>query len=522
MELANFSTSALSVIPPILALTLAMITRRVLLSLSAGIIVGALMLTSGNFLNALLYVKNSVTSLVYDNGINYNSLNIIIFLLLLGALTSILTISGSNQAFAIWAQKHIKDRKGAKLMTASLVFFTFIDDYFHSLAVGAIARPVTDKFKVSRAKLAYILDSTAAPMCVLMPISSWGAYIMTLVAGLLTTHAVTNYSPIGAFITMSAMNYYALFALITVFIVSYFSFDIGSMAKHEQRALLNNLHTENENNDNETLSSQGRVSALLFPIFTLIISTVSMMIFTGYQALIADGKSFSILGAFENTTVGISLVVGGSAALVVATLCILGLISVKEYFKAMLLGFKSMSGAITILFFAWTINAIVGDMQTGKYLSTLVSGSLTAEFLPALLFILAVIMAFSTGTSWGTFGIMLPIAASIAANADPNMILPCMAAVMAGAVCGDHCSPVSDTTILSSTGASCHHIDHVTTQLPYAIIVAIASLLGFICLGFTESAGLGFLTSAVSLVILLIVFKNRTIQVTTNTISTQN
>ncbi|QDJ12801.1 Na+/H+ antiporter [Mergibacter septicus] len=506
MELANFSTSAWSVIPPILALALAMITRRVLLSLSLGIIVGSLMLTQGNMINTIIYIKNSVVSLVYDEGINYDSLNIIIFLLLLGALTSILTISGSNQAFAAWAQKHIKDRKGAKLMTASLVFFTFIDDYFHSLAVGAIARPVTDKFKVSRAKLAYILDSTAAPMCVLMPISSWGAYIMTLVAGLLTTHAVTDYSPIGAFIRMSAMNYYALFALITVFIVAYFSFDIGSMAKHEQKALesSNNIATNEDNS-----ATNGRVYALLLPILTLILVTVFMMIFTGYQALTADGKAFSILGAFENTTVGISLVVGGIAALVVVSLCVFRLISFKEYITAFFVGFKSMSGAITILFFAWTINAVVGDMQTGKYLSTLVSGTLTTEFLPALLFILAVVMAFSTGTSWGTFGIMLPIAASIAANADPNMILPCMAAVMAGAVCGDHCSPVSDTTILSSTGASCHHIDHVTTQLPYAVIVAVASLLGFICLGFTESTGLGFLVSGISLSILLWLFKNK-------------
>lgn len=505
MELIDFSNSVWSVIPPVLALTLAIITRRVLLSLSAGIIVGALMLTNANVFNTLIYIKNSVLSLVYnDDGINFDSLNIIIFLLLLGALTSILTVSGSNQAFAAWAQKHIKDRRGAKLLTASLVFVTFIDDYFHSLAVGAIARPVTDKFKVSRPKLAYILDSTAAPMCVLMPISSWGAYIITLVAGLLATHSITGYSPIGAFMAMSFTNYYALFSLIMVFFVAYFSFDIGSMAKYEQKALEAESAVVEEKN-----SVNGRVYALVLPILTLIFATISMMMYTGYQALAADGQSFSVLGAFENTTVGISLVVGGSAGLIVAILSTLGLLNAAEYIKASLIGFKSMQGAITILFFAWTINAIVGDMNTGKYLSTLVSGNLPPQLLPALLFVLAAVMAFSTGTSWGTFGIMLPIAASIAANADPMLMLPCLSAVMAGAVCGDHCSPISDTTILSSTGAACNHIDHVTTQLPYAMIVATASVLGFLTLGFTQSGLLGFVVTAVALTLLILIFKTK-------------
>lgn len=506
MELVDYSSSIVSVIPPLLALTLAMITRKVLLSLSIGIIVGAVMLTAGNPSNAVIYIKNSVLSLVYgEEGINRNNVSIIIFLLMLGALTSLLSASGSNQAFAVWAQRHIKGRRGAKLLTACLVFFTFIDDYFHSLAVGAIARPVTDKFKVSRAKLAYILDSTAAPMCVLMPISSWGAYIMTLVAGLLTTHAIADYSPMGAFVAMSSMNYYALFALFTVFFVAYFSFDIGSMAKHERKAIEaadKEVNTVDDNN-------QGSVSGLIIPIIVLIISTVAMMMYTGYEALAANGQGFSVLGAFENTTVGISLVFGSLTSFAVASLFIINRISPENYIKAILLGFKSMSGAITILFFAWTINTIVGDVNTGKYLASLVSGNMMTQLLPALLFVLAIVMAFSTGTSWGTFGIMLPIAAAMAANADPSLMLPCLSAVMAGAVCGDHCSPVSDTTILSSTGAQCNHIDHVNTQLPYAIVVAVASFVGFICLGFTSSATLGFVTTAVVLAALLFIFRSR-------------
>lgn len=507
MELIDYSTSVWSVIPPILALLLAIVTRRVILSLSLGIIVGSLMLADFNILNASGYLKNNVSSLFYgEEGLNSNNVNIILFLLLLGILTALLTVSGSNRAFAEWAQKRIKDRRGAKLLAASLVFVTFIDDYFHSLAVGAIASPVTDKFKVSRAKLAYILDSTAAPMCVLMPVSSWGAYIITLIAGLLATYSITEYSPIGAFMTMSAMNFYAVFSILMVFFVAYFSFDIGSMARHERSALESNI-----NLDAEESGVKGRVRNLVLPIAVLIIATVGMMLYTGYEVLAADNKPFDILGAFENTTVGISLVFGGVSAVIVSTICILldRQVSLSEYGTAWIVGMKSMLGAILILLFAWTINNVVGDINTGVYLSSLVSDSLPVAVLPALLFILTAIMAFSTGTSWGTFGIMLPIAAAIAANAAPELMIPCLSAVMAGAVCGDHCSPISDTTILSSTGAKCDHIDHVTTQLPYAILIAIASISGYLVLGFTLSGLLGFVTTGVILAILVLLFKRK-------------
>lgn len=506
MSPIDYSASAWSLVPAMLALLLAILTRKVILSLSIGIIVGAVMLQGGDPVNSLLHLKNSVLSLVYgEDGLNSNNINIILFLVLLGILTALLSLSGSNQAFATWVQKRIKGRRGAKLMAAGLVFFTFIDDYFHSLAVGAIARPVTDKFKVSRAKLAYILDSTAAPMCVLMPISSWGAYIITLIAGLLATYGITGYSPLGAFMTMSAMNFYAIFSMVMVFLVAYFTIDIGSMKRFEREALAQSEQAQ------ENIQGDGKVINLVLPIVTLILATVAMMMYTGNQALAADGKPFDILGAFENTTVGISLVVGGVSALVVATICIFAAhqITVPEYFKAYAIGAKSMSGAILILCFAWTINGIVGDMQTGKYLSTLVASSIDPAFLPAILFVLGTGMAFSTGTSWGTFGIMLPIAAAMAANADPSLLLPCLSAVMAGAVCGDHCSPISDTTILSSTGAQCNHMDHVTSQLPYAMLVAIATIAGYLVLGFTKSAWLGFATTAAVLAVIVLVIMKR-------------
>ena len=510
MELIDYSSSIWSIIPPLLALALAIVTPKVLLSLSVGILVGAAMLANFEPLNTLVYLKNNIASLfIKEGGLNSNNINILLFLLLLGVLTALLSMSGSNRAFAEWAQKHIKGRRGAKLVAASLVFITFIDDYFHSLAVGAIARPITDKFKVSRAKLAYILDSTAAPMCVLMPVSSWGAYIITLIAGLLATYSITGYSPIGAFMAMSAMNYYAIFSIIMVFFVAYFSFDIGAMAKHEKLALSAEEITETQSSE-----VKGHVRNLVLPILTLIIVTVSAMMYTGNEALAADGKPFSILGAFENTTVGVSLVTGGLSAVLVASLCIFAdrLVNVPEYVKAWGVGIKSMSGAILILFFAWTINNVVSDVKTGAYLASLVSDTLPLALLPALLFILASVMAFSTGTSWGTFGIMLPIAAAIASHAmlgSVEFMLPCLSAVMAGAVCGDHCSPVSDTTILSSTGAKCDHMDHVTSQLPYALTVAIATIAGYVVVGFTYSGLLGFITTGAVLTLLVFIFKKR-------------
>ncbi|MCP1660665.1 Na+/H+ antiporter NhaC family protein [Neisseria perflava] len=501
MQLVDYSHSYLSVVPAFLALALAVVTRRVLLSLGIGIIVGALLLTGGHLADTAVHLKDMVVALVWENGAwSLGKLKILIFLLLLGIFTSLLTYSGSNQAFADWAKQHIKGRRGAKMLTACLVFVTFIDDYFHSLAVGAIARPVTDKFKVSRAKLAYILDSTAAPMCVLMPVSSWGASIIATLADLLATYKITEYTPMGAFVSMSLMNYYALFALIMVFVVAYFSFDIGSMA-HLERAALNEDHDENAVSDGKP----GRVYALIIPVLVLILSTISAMLYTGAQAL----DSFTVLGAFENTDVNTSLVFGGTCGVIAVLLCTIGTINPADYPKAVWTGMTSMFGAITILILAWLISTVVSEMHTGEYLSTLVGNNIHSGFLPVILFLLACVMAFATGTSWGTFGIMLPIAAAMAVKIDPSLIIPCMSAVMAGAVCGDHCSPISDTTILSSTGAHCNHIDHVTSQLPYAMIVAASAACGYLVLGFSHSALLGFVVTGIAMTVMILLFRSK-------------
>lgn len=444
-------------------------------------------------------------------------MSIVGFLLLLGMMTALLTLSGGTRAFAEWAQSRVKSKRGSKLLAAFLGVFIFVDDYFNSLAVGAISRPVTDRFYVSRAKLAYILDSTAAPMCVLMPASSWGAYIITIIGGILVSHGITEYSALGAYVRLIPMNYYAVFALLMVFAVAWFGLDIGKMREHEIAASQGRGFDKDKENDaqeahelNEELdireSEKGKVTDLVLPIITLIIATVASMLYTGSQALAADGKEFALLGAFENTDVGSSLIYGGLVGLAVALLTVLkqGL-PLVEIVRTLWIGAKSMFGAILILVFAWSIGSVIGDMKTGAYLSTMAQGNIEPHWLPVILFLLSGLMAFSTGTSWGTFGIMLPIAGDMAAATDVALMLPMLSAVLAGSVFGDHCSPISDTTILSSTGARCNHIDHVATQLPYALAVALVSCVGFIALGMTASISLSFIAATVTFIVVCFV-----------------
>ncbi|EGR2798412.1 Na+/H+ antiporter, partial [Vibrio navarrensis] len=385
-------------------------------------------------------------------------------------------------------------------------------------AVGAISRPVTDRFYVSRAKLSYILDSTAAPMCVVMPASSWGAYIMTIIGGILVSHGITEYSALGAYLRLVPMNFYAIFALLMVFAVAWFGLDIGKMREHEIAASqgrgfdndsetdLKEAHEIDEELDIRE-SEKGKVSDLVLPIVALIIATVASMLYTGAQALAADGKAFNLLGAFENTNVGTSLIYGGLVGLAVALFTVLkqGL-ALVEIVRTLWIGAKSMFGAILILVFAWTIGSVIGDMKTGSYLSTMAQGNIDSHWLPVILFLLSGLMAFSTGTSWGTFGIMLPIAGDMAGATDIALMLPMLSAVLAGSVFGDHCSPISDTTILSSTGARCNHIDHVATQLPYALAVALVSCIGFVALGMTASVTLSLAAASVAFIVVCAVF----------------
>ncbi|MBM7455601.1 Na+/H+ antiporter NhaC [Oceanisphaera litoralis] len=508
MESHPFIQTFWSLLPPLLAILLAIFTRRVLLSLGLGIILGVLLLEQFNPLTAVIHLGGNITGLFWsDNAVNEWNVNILLFLLLLGCIISMLSRTGATLAFAEWAQSRIKNRRQAKVMTGLLVFIFFIDDYFHSLSVGTICRPVTDRFHISRAKLAYLLDSTAAPVCVLMPISSWGAYIIALVGGILASHGLTGQSALGTFLMMGAMNFYAIFTLLMVLLVIRGGWDLGAMARHEQKAMNGDLFDKSKGTPPGVADSSvtvGRVSDLLLAIGTLTLVTVAALLLTGAQALAQNQMDFTLLAALENTNVGRSLVFGGLAGLLVCAFAMFRhKAALSDWGHTLKIGLKGMLPAIYILLFAWTIAGLIGELQTGKYLASQVQQSIPLFMLPAILFLLAGVMAFATGTSWGTFGVMLPIAADMTMALDASLLLPGLSAVMAGAVFGDHCSPISDTTILSSTGASCHHIDHVITQLPYALSVALVSVIGYLALGYSASVGMGLAAALAAFMLVL-------------------
>jgi len=518
-----------SIIPPFVAILMVILTRRVLLSLGVGIFSAAMILHGDVVKNEgiLGWIKNvgetifdSVIAIfISDGALNTWNVYIILFLLLLGIITAFITISGGSRAFGEWAQKRVKTRVGANLLAAFLGIIIFIDDYFNALAVGQVSRPLTDRHRVSRAKLAYIIDSTSAPICVVSPISSWGAYIIAIIGTVLAEHSISEYTPLTAFIQMVPMNLYVITAIIMVFVVSIYNINIGSMKVHEERALNDGQVTDpnkivlGDIKQELPISKKGSIGDLIWPIVALIIGTVGSMLWTGYRA--SEGTT-SILAIFENTDVAASLLYGGIIGLVVTLILFFvqvfsaQSIQISMFPKGLVEGVRAMLPAIYILLLAWMIVDLIGQLETGKYLADLVNRSnLNISFLPVILFLIAGVMAFSTGTSWGTFGMMLPIAGQIAASTDSSLLLPALAAVLAGSVFGDHCSPISDTTILSSTGAGSHHIDHVLTQLPYALISAVIASIGYIVLGLTTSNFAGFLTVIALLIVFVLVFRNK-------------
>ncbi|UJF21217.1 Na+/H+ antiporter NhaC family protein [Shewanella sp. OMA3-2] len=508
MNLLSHADSALSLLPPLVAIVLAIITRKVLLSLGVGIVVGALLLTQFSLGDSSLFLVNTIQGLIWSDGaLNSWNLQILGFLVMLGMITALITVSGAARAFADWAKGHIRTKRDAKLMTIFLGCVVFIDDYFNSLVVGSISKPITDRYHISWAKLAYLLDSTAAPICVVSPISSWGAYIIALIGGILTAHGFTESGHLSVFVQMIPMNFYAIFALLLLLCVALFGLDVGPMRQHELNAKKGELYDESKGlppgaNTDLPEADSGKVIGLFLPILALIFATVYFMISSGADVLGANGKAFTILGAFENTQVSQSLFYGSIIGFCITLiLAFIQKLDMSLIVKGVVAGARSMLPAIYILLFAWSIAGVIGQLETGKYMASLVTGAIPFELLPVVLFILAGITAFSTGTSWGTFGIMLPIAADMAMGSDSSMMLPMLSAVLAGAVFGDHCSPISDTTILSSTGASCHHIDHVITQLPYALIVAFISIVGYTVLGFTGSLISGLLACSLVFVI---------------------
>ncbi|MGG4488486.1 Na+/H+ antiporter NhaC family protein [Metabacillus idriensis] len=508
-----------SILPPIIAILMVILTRRVLLSLGVGILSAALILTNFSVLETLAKVYEAFKAIfISDGALNTWNVFILLFLLILGVVTALISISGGSRAFGEWAQKRVKTRAGAQFTAALLGVLIFIDDYFNALAVGQVSRPITDRQRVSRAKLAYIIDSTSAPVCVVSPVSSWGAYIIAMIGTILATHGVSEYTPLSAFMTMVPMNYYVFAALALVFATAYFNINLGSMKQHEERAIETGVVFDPEKEplgdikEDLPASDKGTIANLVWPIIALIIGTVSAMMWTGYQGVQGEeGVSLTLLTMFEYTDVAKSLVLGGLFGLLVTLVLYFSKgISASYLPKGFLEGIKSMLPAIYILSLAWMIVDLIGQLKTGEYLAGLVEQSnMNTALLPVILFLLAGFMAFATGTSWGTFGIMLPIAGEITAATDISMLLPAMAAVLAGAVLGDHCSPISDTTILSSTGAGSHHIDHVITQMPYAITGGIIATAGYLVLGFSGSMLLGLLAVVVLLVVFILIFKKK-------------
>lgn len=493
--------SALSMLPPIITIILALWTKEVYTSLIVGIFVGAMLFTGGNFLESIVTFFDIMSDKVGGN------VNILVFLVILGILVAIISKSGATRAYGEWARSVISGKRSALGLTAFLGMLIFIDDYFNCLTVGTIMRPVTDKFKICRAKLAYVIDSTAAPVCIIAPVSSWAAAVgSSLPEGSLVDGFLL-------FLQTIPFNLYAIFTMLfMVFIIT--GRDFSTMGAEVRK---NNEHFEipAEYRDNvaeeQSTGGNGKIIDLLLPLIVLISLCIYGMLYTGG---IHEGKSIS--DAFADCDASKALALGSFIALIFITALYLPrkVINFNEYCECYSTGFKAMVPAIFILCLAWTLSGICSDsyLNLGGYVGTIVQEhSSLAMFLPVIFFVVSMALAFATGTSWGTFGILIPIAISVLVNlptADAaNLLVICVAAILAGSVGGDHASPISDTTILASAGAQCHHIDHVSTQVPYVLTVSSCCVVGYLVGGITQSGWLGLGVGLACLALVMIVVR---------------
>ena len=480
-----------SLVPPLLAIALALITKEVYSSLFIGVAMGALLYTGFHPWNAFVALFDIMKSSM--------NLNILIFDVLLGMIIVLMAKSGGSAAYGRWAGSKIKNKKSAMFATTGLGILIFVDDYFNCLTVGSVMRPVTDKYRVSRAKLAYIIDATAAPVCIIAPISSWAA-------------AVNSYVPADAGITGFQLflwtipyNLYALLTLVMVFYMIGTGFDFGLMKKHEQNAARGDLFTsggeEFDQVKEEEISSNGHVIDLILPVLVLIGTAIGAMIYTGFL-----GGATDIVTAFPGCDAETSLIF--ATMITVLFMLVLYLprkvVTFKGFMDSFVEGFKMMIPAIAILIFAWSLKGMGDALEIGTFVKTIVGTNASASvILPAILFLVAIFLSFSTGTSWGTFAILVPIAIAMFPGADNmQMMIIAVSAVLSGAVCGDHVSPISDTTVMSSAGAQSNHINHVTTQMQYAAVVAVVSAVGFLLAGFVH---VWWIVLGVSLILLLAV-----------------
>lgn len=468
-----------ALVPPVVAIVLALITKEVYSSLFVGIVIGGLFWSGFSFENTVLHVfQDGIVGVLTDS---YN-MGILVFLVILGIMVCMMNKAGGSAAFGRWASVHIKTRIGAQLATIVLGVLIFIDDYFNCLTVGSVMRPVTDKHQVSRAKLAYLIDATAAPVCIIAPISSWAAAVTGFVEG---------EDGFSIFLRAIPFNYYALLTILTMVLLVVLKVDYGSMRVHEDNALRGDIYTTPDrpyaDAQDDVVEEKGGVIDLVFPILVLIGCCIIGMLYSGG---FFSGVSF--VEAFSASDASVGLMLGSFFAFVI-TVIFYALRRVLKFTDSMACipdGFKAMVPAILILTFAWTLKAMTDSLGAAEYVAGIMETAATGlvNFLPAIIFLVGCFLAFATGTSWGTFGILIPIVVAVFQGTNETMMIISISACMAGAVCGDHCSPISDTTIMASAGAQCNHVNHVSTQLPYAMTVAAVSFVTYIIAGFVQNA----------------------------------
>ncbi|MFI3206779.1 MAG: Na+/H+ antiporter NhaC family protein [Clostridia bacterium] len=500
-----------SLVPPIVAIALALITKEVYSSLFIGILTGALLYSNLNpieaFVNVFTGVEDAdgamVGGLIPKLADSWNA-GILVFLVVLGIMVVLMNMAGGSKAYGDWARKKIQSRKGSMLSTFILGAIIFVDDYFNCLTVGSVMRPVTDNHKISRAKLSYIIDATAAPICIIAPISSWAAAV---------TGVVEGYNGLDLFIRSIPYNLYAILTIIMVVFISSINLDYGPMKKHEENAKNGDIYTTEArpyaNVEAYEVSGNGKVIDLVLPVILLIFSCIAGMVYTGGFFDSGSENYMNFITSFSNCDASVGLVLGSVFALICTFLFYIPrkVLTFEKFMSAFPEGFKAMVPAILILSFAWTLSGVTNNLGAPEYVAALLDSGAEnlSNFLPAIVFLVAMALAFSTGTSWGTFGILLPIVVPIfmGTNGEVSEILIItISACLAGAVCGDHCSPISDTTIMASTGAQCDHVVHVSTQIPYALTVASVSFVGYILAAFVQNA---FVVLPVSIAILLAV-----------------
>ena len=499
MDTTALYATAWALLPPLVAIVLALITKEVYSSLFLGILAGAVLYAGADFSGILTHLlQDGIIASLSDS---YN-VGILVFLVVLGMMVALMNKSGGSKAFGEWAKARVRSREAAMYSTIGLGVLIFVDDYFNCLTVGSVMKPVTDQFKISRAKLAYIIDATAAPVCIIAPISSWAAAVSGFVEG---------QNGLSVFIRSIPYNFYALFTIGFMIMLVAMKFDYGKMAEYEANAMeKGDLFTVNDANAEAADaaaegSSNGKVIDLVLPVVVLIVACVTGMIYSG-----GFFKGESFINAFANSDASVGLAMGSVVALVITIIyyCLRRVINFKDCMTCVPEGFIQMVSPILILTFAWSLKAMTDSLGLKEFVAGVVNnmGSGVTNLIPAVLFLIACGLAFASGTSWGTFGILIPIGLAIT-EAQPDMMIPVISACMAGAVYGDHVSPISDTTIMASAGAGCNHLSHVSTQLPYATTVAAVAFVSYVIAGFVSSPVIPLVVGFVGMFVILRMLK---------------